>query len=390
MGQTDAREPALARTVAPPAGVTAVEAPSPGRGPAPDAMSPSAVLALQHRAGNASVQRVLHPGAQGLIVGDSEATRPGQLAQSAFLGRLREAVTATASALLGPDWSPADCPQIAAMFSHYAALDPAACERIMRRGSGLAAPASALDYVAPICARISGPIVRWGGGEDLTWEVGASGLPGALEEGGAQPGDDRAATPAGDELIARQLADVIERRASGRSLQRGERPAPARQPPQQAPAPPVPAPAPAVVPAPVPVVPAVAVPAPRALELLYELEDIDDEDEDRSKKFAFNHFVKELLTKGQKVGVTAQTLPSQDEDDAITAITRAMGAGGGSYGERCKEAVPDAVRKANQAGYDIRNAEVRDGLRNVVTAGEGRFGTQMGQFKGEWRGGGFK
>ncbi|MCE9573857.1 MAG: DUF4157 domain-containing protein [Deltaproteobacteria bacterium] len=125
------------------------------------------------------------PAARAMIVGDDAAAEAGQLTQSAFLAQLREAVTATASDVLGPTWSASTCADIPRLFAHYAALDPQACDRLMRRYAGLATPSSALEYLAPICGRISGAIARWGRGAELSWELGGSGLPAALEGGGA-------------------------------------------------------------------------------------------------------------------------------------------------------------------------------------------------------------
>ena len=110
--------------------------------------------------------------------------------QESFLEKLHAAVCKTAGDVLGPSWSASSCPQLRKIFEHYAMLSHVAVERIMQRYSGVSGASKADDYIAPICARIRGAIRRWGtGNEDLSWDVGSSGLPVALESNHSTHGE---------------------------------------------------------------------------------------------------------------------------------------------------------------------------------------------------------
>jgi uncharacterized protein DUF4157 len=117
------------------------------------------------------------------IVSDDASTQPGQLTKTAFLALLRTKVTETASRILGPTWSAASCPDLQRIFSHYADLDARNMERIMQHYGRLTSATSAVQYITAACARMGSAIARWGRGENLSWELDVSGLPGALEAG---------------------------------------------------------------------------------------------------------------------------------------------------------------------------------------------------------------
>jgi hypothetical protein len=74
---------------------------------------------------------------------------------------------------------------------------------------------------------------------------------------------------------------------------------------------------------------------------------------------------------------------------AVLAITTSMGGGGGDHGKGCKEKVLQVVIDANQSGYDINDPAVQDALESIANALGSLGGTQIGNFRGTWRGGGF-
>lgn len=118
-------------------------------------------------------------GASTQLIVDDGAGAPraeGQLGRSEFLAALRTEVTAAATAALGPDWSAAGCPTIEGWFAQHASTDAATLERLARRYSGQAQVTSARAFIAPICARLSGAIVRWRGGGDISADLAAAGV----------------------------------------------------------------------------------------------------------------------------------------------------------------------------------------------------------------------
>jgi hypothetical protein len=51
--------------------------------------------------------------------------------------------------------------------------------------------------------------------------------------------------------------------------------------------------------------------------------------------------------------------------------------------------VLQVVIDANQSGYDINDTAVQDALESIANALGSLGGTQIGNFRGTWRGGGF-
>src|SRR5262245_23981063 len=125
----------------------------------------------------------------GCIVPDeTQGVQPGQLTRTQFLAALHQAVTAAASAALGPMWSAAGCPYIERWFARHAGTDAPSLERLAQRFSGLAQPAhAAADYIPPICARLSQGVARWQAGEDLSGELAAAGLSDSADAVGGAP-----------------------------------------------------------------------------------------------------------------------------------------------------------------------------------------------------------
>ncbi|MGQ9369945.1 hypothetical protein [Azospirillum sp. A39] len=113
-------------------------------------------------------------------------------------------------------------------------------------------------------------------------------------------------------------------------------------------------------------------------------------DDDDSKAREFNYFVDRLLEVGQQVGAPTGTVTIFAIQKAVAAIVQDMGRGGGDYGGSCRKAVPGVVQDAIAKGYDITNANVLKAIESVVIAKQSaQYTTQMGNFKGGWRGGGF-
>lgn len=115
-----------------------------------------------------------------LIVDDDAEVGPGQMTKSQFLAELRAAVTETAIQVLDPTWSAAQCPDLQRIFAHYATLDADTVEGIMKRFGRAIGAATPLEYVARVCARIAGTVQRWGAGEEMSWDIGAAGVPEAV------------------------------------------------------------------------------------------------------------------------------------------------------------------------------------------------------------------
>ena len=118
------------------------------------------------------------PAAAARIVADESAVDAGQQTRTAFLAALRAAVTATASAILGPLWLPQGCPHIEQWFARNAGLDAPSLERLAQRYAGITAN-SAADYLPPICARLADGIRRWSEGANVDADLTAAGLPAA-------------------------------------------------------------------------------------------------------------------------------------------------------------------------------------------------------------------
>lgn len=139
------------------------------------------------------------PATAGRIAADGAAPTSGQMTRADFLAALRAQVIATTRSLAGPEWQPDQCADIQRFFAHHAATDAAALERMAQRYSGLTTATSAADYLPAIMARLSGAIARWAGGTEVSWEVGASGLPRAAEDdgGGGEHATVRPATDLG-------------------------------------------------------------------------------------------------------------------------------------------------------------------------------------------------
>lgn len=161
-------------------------------------------------------------GKAALIVEDSAPAKPGQLTQTAFLAQLRAAVTKMASEVLGPTWSASSCQDIPKLFGHYAALDARGCERIAQRYSGVAAATSAVEYIEPICARLTSAIARWGGGEELSWELGSSGLPAAAEDAGSSKPRQQAGSGTGTATTAAAASEAGSAPGPAVQLKRSE------------------------------------------------------------------------------------------------------------------------------------------------------------------------
>jgi hypothetical protein len=133
-----------------------------------------------------------------------------------------------------------------------------------------------------------------------------------------------------------------------------------------------------------------AVAAPVIVHPLYAEVQITDDDEGATKnaKRAHNHFVRRLHEIGQANGFRAPR-PAAAVAAAVLAITTSMGGGGGDHGKGCKEKVLQVVIDANQSGYDINDTAVQDALESIANALGSLGGTQIGNFRGTWRGGGF-
>ena len=127
---------------------------------------------------------------EGPRIVDGEAG-PGQMSRTQFLARLEVAVTDTADSALGPMWSAAGCPYIAAWFDRHSATDAASLERLAKRYSRLTNADRAEDYIPPICGRVRRGIETWRAGGDVSGDLSASGL-----------GTDARAIPTVDEVTA--------------------------------------------------------------------------------------------------------------------------------------------------------------------------------------------
>lgn len=111
---------------------------------------------------------------------------------------------------------------------------------------------------------------------------------------------------------------------------------------------------------------------------------------ERDTTNGFNHFLAELLVEGTKAGWTHEPKSKHDEDEAVKYIQGKMGGGGGDHGNAIRQAVREHVEFANKRHYDITNTAVLKGLHSVIVAivSDG-YTTQMGNFRGQWNGGGF-
>ncbi len=139
-----------------------------------------------------------------MLAEDSGAPQPGQLRRGEFLAQLKQAVTEAATAALDPIWSAAGCPYIERWFAEHANTDAASIDKMARRYSGVASPRSAIDYIAPICARLRAGIVRWRSGEDVSAELTAAGVSGAAVPPPAAA--TAAAAPSKDGVVQTQAA----------------------------------------------------------------------------------------------------------------------------------------------------------------------------------------
>lgn len=192
--------------------------PVPAMGSVPRSGSQRATLATlfgRHAAQQAQADTIPTSEAP-LIVSDRVAAGPGQLPKTEFLAQLRAEVVHTASDVLGPSWSVATCTDIPRIFARYASLEAGAIEQIVRRYARLPSAVRAADYIAAVCTRAAAAIARWGAGEELSWELGSSGLPLALQSRGAASGsagidppiDLRAGAPI-DSATAARLSDAL-------------------------------------------------------------------------------------------------------------------------------------------------------------------------------------
>ena len=119
---------------------------------------------------------------------------------------------------------------------------------------------------------------------------------------------------------------------------------------------PAPAPAPApVVPAPAPVVAA----APAVTRLVFA--------GGTGAHPGVRNFVGTLYDAGMAAGPVAAPAGGGVEAAASAAIRGAMGAGGGDYGQACRDRVANIVHLANLALYDITNANVQQAINSLTT-----------------------
>ncbi len=149
-----------------------------------------------------------------LLVED-EATdpAPGQLRKSDFLAQLQEAVCgAAALALEGSAWTADRCPYIGYWFTYYGARNAQQVERALHRyAPATRDAANALDYIAPLVARVRQGIEQWRATGELTGVP--DGVP--LDLPGAPPADQFAAngraTPIARQALPGSEAPVVAR-----------------------------------------------------------------------------------------------------------------------------------------------------------------------------------
>lgn len=100
----------------------------------------------------------------------------GQETRAAFMAELERRVTAAANQELGPLWSAAGCPYIKSFFSRHRTSSADRLDRLAKRYSGVAKPASANDYFEPIVAKVQAGVRKWRSGGDVAAHLRPLGL----------------------------------------------------------------------------------------------------------------------------------------------------------------------------------------------------------------------
>ncbi len=198
--------------------------PGDGDGGAPIRAASSHPIAVQRAADPAAPAAAAEGpvAAGGLIVGDDEPVREGQLARAAFLEILHREVVAAANEALGPAWSATGCPYIERWFARHANTDATSLDRMARRYAG-PGPRTAAAYVSPICARLRVAIERWRTGGDVSADLVAVDLPvdAAVPAPAAGPRVQRKADDGAPAAESGSGAAVLDRLGSGTALPGG-------------------------------------------------------------------------------------------------------------------------------------------------------------------------
>jgi hypothetical protein len=128
-------------------------------------------------------------------------------------------------------------------------------------------------------------------------------------------------------------------------------------------------------------------PIPESVSLLCEL--VPVEGEKTPEKRHINELLGTLLALGQSNRpdiITGGAIKLAQEK-----LVKLVGAGYGDYGANCRAKAPGVVDLAFDRGYDIRSETVLKLLRDILVEMESiSYRTQMGAYKGSWRGGGFE
>jgi len=129
---------------------------------------------------------------------------PGQVLKSRFMAELRQRVTQTANAELGPEWSALGCPYIEQFFARNRGKSARQLERMIRRYSGVRRPHRASDYVGPILARLRAGVAKWRAGGDISSDLAAVGMghlaPKVSEAAEASRHEDRLTQPPNEQV----------------------------------------------------------------------------------------------------------------------------------------------------------------------------------------------
>ena len=123
--------------------------------------------------------------------------------------------------------------------------------------------------------------------------------------------------------------------------------------------------------------------------------DLYHEDNEKRAEAQYNRRLNDITGNLQQAAQQAlqpgnpQQASEEEMARATEAIANAMGRGGGDFVWGQRKAAESYVREANLLQYPINDPNVQQHIQLLIGHEHSAQGTQMGQFKGDWRGGGF-